>query len=141
MWLHYRVQRGNVRHQLLADVWPLSERYPVRQRQWDMFTRMCARVERRLLHKRYENTESTFSVSGVCALLFLHGAFGVFGYTCPCLQRRGTYHNRERPFSYSGPLLWNSLPQTLRHSDSSSSLKVALKTHLVFVVLFCLFLV
>ena len=69
-WLHCRVQRGDVRHQLLADVWPLSERYPVRQRQWDMFTRMCARVERRLLHKRYENTESTFSISGVRIAVF-----------------------------------------------------------------------
>ena len=36
----------------------------------------------------------------------------------------------ERSFSYAGPSVWNNLPQTLRHSDSSSSFKAALKTHL-----------
>ena len=36
----------------------------------------------------------------------------------------------ERSFSYAGPSVWNSLPQTLRHSDSTSSFKDALKTHL-----------
>ena len=36
----------------------------------------------------------------------------------------------ERSFSYAGPAVWNNLPQTLRHSDSSSSFKAALKTHL-----------
>ena len=36
----------------------------------------------------------------------------------------------ERSFSYAGPSLWNSLPQTLRHSDSTSPFKAALKTHL-----------
>ena len=29
----------------------------------------------------------------------------------------------ERSFSYAGPSVWNNLPQTLRHSDSTSSLK------------------
>ena len=36
----------------------------------------------------------------------------------------------ERSFSYAGPSVWNSLPQTLRHSDSTSSFKAALKTYL-----------
>ena len=31
---------------------------------------------------------------------------------------------------YAGPSVWNNLPQTLRHSDSTSSFKAALKTHL-----------
>ena len=35
----------------------------------------------------------------------------------------------ESSFSYTGPSVWNSLPQTLRHSDSASSFKAALKTH------------
>ena len=33
----------------------------------------------------------------------------------------------ERSISYSGPSVWNNLPQTLRHSDSASSFKAALK--------------
>ena len=36
----------------------------------------------------------------------------------------------ERSFSYAGPSVWNNLPQTLRYSDSTSSFKAALKTHL-----------
>ena len=36
----------------------------------------------------------------------------------------------ERSSSYAGPSLWNNLPQTLHHSDSTSSFKAALKTHL-----------
>ena len=36
----------------------------------------------------------------------------------------------ERSFSYAGPSVRNSLPQTLRHSDSTSSFKSALKTQL-----------
>ena len=36
----------------------------------------------------------------------------------------------ERSFSYAGPSVWNNLPQTFRHSDSTSSFKAALKTHL-----------
>ena len=31
---------------------------------------------------------------------------------------------------YAGPSVWNNLPQTLCHSDSTSSFKAALKTHL-----------
>ena len=33
-------------------------------------------------------------------------------------------------FPYAGPSVWNNLPQTLRYSDSTSSFKAALKTHL-----------
>ena len=36
----------------------------------------------------------------------------------------------ERSFSFAGPSVWNNLPQTLRHSDSTSSFKAALKKHL-----------
>ena len=36
----------------------------------------------------------------------------------------------ERSFSYAGPSVWNNFPQTLHHSDSTSSFKAALKTHL-----------
>ena len=36
----------------------------------------------------------------------------------------------ERSFSYAGPSVSNSLPQALCHSDSLSSFKDALKTHL-----------
>ena len=36
----------------------------------------------------------------------------------------------EWSFSYAGPSVWNSLPQTLRHSESTSSFTAALKTHL-----------
>ena len=35
-----------------------------------------------------------------------------------------------RSFSYQAALLWNSLPHSLRHSDSTPSFKRALKTHL-----------
>ena len=36
----------------------------------------------------------------------------------------------ERSFQYIGPVLWNSLPISLRHSSSLSSFKSKLKTHL-----------
>ena len=36
----------------------------------------------------------------------------------------------ERSFSYAGPSVWNNLPETHRHSDSASTFKAALKTHL-----------
>ena len=36
----------------------------------------------------------------------------------------------ERLFSYTGPSVWNNLPRSVRHSDSSSSFKTALKNHL-----------
>ena len=37
----------------------------------------------------------------------------------------------ERPFSYTDPSVWNNLPRSVRHSDSSSSSKTALKTYLL----------
>ena len=36
----------------------------------------------------------------------------------------------ERSFSYTGPSVWNNLPRSVRHSDSSSSFKTAPTTHL-----------
>ena len=36
----------------------------------------------------------------------------------------------ERSFSYAGPTVWNNLPQTLHHSDSTFSFKATLKMHL-----------
>ena len=45
----------------------------------------------------------------------------------PCVKTK-TFG--ERSFSYAGPSVWNNLPQTLRHSDSTSSFKAALNTHL-----------
>ena len=36
----------------------------------------------------------------------------------------------QRSFSHVGPSTWNGLPYTLRHSDSQTSLRQALKTHL-----------
>ena len=37
----------------------------------------------------------------------------------------------ERAFLHQGPLLWNNLPYSLRHSSSIPSFKFALKTHLL----------
>ena len=36
----------------------------------------------------------------------------------------------ERSFCYTSQTVWNNLPRSVRHSDSSSSFKTALKTHL-----------
>ena len=36
----------------------------------------------------------------------------------------------DRLFSYTGPSVWNNLPRSVRHSDSSSSFKTASKTQL-----------
>ena len=36
----------------------------------------------------------------------------------------------ERSFHYTVPCVWDALPQTFHHSDSSSSFKATLKTHL-----------
>ena len=36
----------------------------------------------------------------------------------------------ERSFQYIGPVIWNSLPLSVRHSSSLSSFKQKLKTHL-----------
>ena len=47
-------------------------------------------------------------------------------FVTPCVNTK-TF---EGSFSYAGPSVWTSLPQTLCHSDSSSSFKATLKTHL-----------
>ena len=36
----------------------------------------------------------------------------------------------HRSFSYAAPLVWNSLPRDIRHIDSTSTFRTALKTHL-----------
>ena len=36
----------------------------------------------------------------------------------------------QRSFSHIGPSTWNGLPYTLRHSDSQTSFRQALKAHL-----------
>ena len=36
----------------------------------------------------------------------------------------------ERSFRYQGPLVWSSLPESIRNSPSPSSFRTALKTHL-----------
>ena len=36
----------------------------------------------------------------------------------------------DRPFAISGPLMWNSLPTTVRNSSTLSNFKSALKSHL-----------
>ena len=46
------------------------------------------------------------------------------------LLRVNTKTFGEISFSYASLSVWNTLPQTLRHSDSASSFKAALKTHL-----------
>ena len=40
----------------------------------------------------------------------------------------------ERSFSYAGPSVEQFCPQTLRHSDSTSSFKAALKTNLLIII-------
>ena len=40
-----------------------------------------------------------------------------------------TKTNGKRAFSFQGPLLWNSLPKHIRHSDSLVSFKSSLKTY------------
>ena len=46
------------------------------------------------------------------------------------LLRVNTKTFGEISFSYASLSVWNTLPQTLRHSDSASSFKATLKTHL-----------
>jgi hypothetical protein len=36
----------------------------------------------------------------------------------------------QRSFSYIGPSVWNDLPFSVRHSDTTAHFKTALKTHL-----------
>ena len=46
------------------------------------------------------------------------------------VPRMGRRTPVERSFQHFGPVLWNSLPLSVRHSSSLSSLKSKLKTHL-----------
>ena len=47
--------------------------------------------------------------------------------TIPCVRTK-TFG--QRSFAYQGPATWNELPFDLRHKDSLSTFKSALKTHL-----------
>jgi hypothetical protein len=47
-----------------------------------------------------------------------------------CTPRVNTKSFGERSFCYSAPLVWNSLPVTLRHSPSPDSFRTGMKTHL-----------
>ena len=47
-----------------------------------------------------------------------------------CIPAVNTKSYGERSFSYSGPTLWNTLPKDIRFSQSVSSFRSALKTHL-----------
>ena len=76
-----------------------------------------------------------------CVAVCMHVAVSVFACLCPCTPARqlwsasetrtfvtprvNTKTFGERSFSYAGPSVWNNLPQTLRHSDSTSSFKAA----------------
>ena len=46
------------------------------------------------------------------------------------LSTANTKTNGERSFSYQAPVMWNKLPLPLRHSDSLTTFKSNLKTHL-----------
>ena len=48
-----------------------------------------------------------------------------------CVPRMGGRTLGERSFQYIGLMLWNSLPLSIRHSSSLSSLKSKLKTRLL----------
>ena len=47
-----------------------------------------------------------------------------------CIPSVNTKSYGERSFSYTAPTLWNSLPKDIRFSQSVSSFRSALKTHL-----------
>ena len=47
--------------------------------------------------------------------------------TVPCVRTKTC---GQRSFAYHGPATWNELPFDLRHKDSLSTFKSALKTHL-----------
>ena len=66
-------------------------------------------------------------------------SFCIHGYSCRfwnfdtqifCAPRMGRRTQGERSFQYIGPVIWNSLPVSSRHSSSLSSFKSKLKTHL-----------
>ena len=46
-------------------------------------------------------------------------------------QQQQQRQQRQRHTHIHVPSVWNNLPQTLRHSDSASSFKAPLKTHLL----------
>ena len=46
------------------------------------------------------------------------------------IPRKKYKHFGERSFSFLGPKIWNSLPQSIRHSDSLACFKQKLKHHL-----------
>ena len=48
-----------------------------------------------------------------------------------CVLRMGRKAMGERSFQCIGPVIWNSLPLSFRHSSSLSSFKSKLKTHLL----------
>ena len=47
-----------------------------------------------------------------------------------CIPAVNTKSYGERSFSYTAPTLWNTLPKDIRFSQSVSSFRSALKTHL-----------
>ena len=51
---------------------------------------------------------------------------GIFRVPRVCRRTLG-----ERSFRYIGPVIWNSLPFSVRHATSLSSFKSKLKTHLI----------
>ena len=48
-----------------------------------------------------------------------------------CIPSVNTKSYGERSFSYTAPTLWNTLPKDIRFSQSVSSFRSALKTHLI----------
>ena len=60
----------------------------------------------------------------VCPLLYFH----LLVLSADLLHSLRTLG--ERPFQYIGPVLWSSIPLSVRHSSSLSSFKSKLKTHL-----------
>ena len=57
----------------------------------------------------------------------LHSASDTPIFCVPRLDRRTL---GGKSFQYTGPVIWNSLPLSVRHSSSLSSFKQKLKTHL-----------
>ena len=55
----------------------------------------------------------------------LHSASDTHTFVIPCVNQN--YLAKDHSLN---PSVWNKLPQSVRHSDSSSSFKTALKTHL-----------
>ena len=47
-----------------------------------------------------------------------------------CIPKLRTKTFGHRSFSFAAPIIWNSLPSELRHTDSIQKFKLAPKTHL-----------